>query len=159
MNKNINTRYWMEIVNQVAKASTCRVEVGCILVQNKIIIGMGYVGSIAGDIHCNDEGVDCLELDNYGIHGSEDRRVSCYRTVHAEMNAVLKCYAMLYGRDIECYSTYSPCLNCLKALLSIGVRRFIFQKHYRDLYRDHYLENLHINIQKTIVWQLYKKEE
>lgn len=155
MNKNITDNYWMAIVEQIAKASTCRVEIGTVLVKDNHIVGVGYLGSVSGDYHCCDD--DCLLLSNYGIKGSEDNLFSCERTCHAEVNAVLKCKERGSENDgwITCYSTYSPCLQCTKILLQIGVREFIFKKDYKDLYRDQYLSQLNKTIFKQIKWRKY----
>ena len=37
------------------------------------------------------------------------------------------------------YATHAPCLNCLKALLQVGVRDVWFKKPYRDAWRDELL--------------------
>lgn len=157
-NKNINDRYWMNIVDYVAKASTCRVEIGCVLLHKNIIIGVGYVGSISGDVHCTDE--KCLLLPNFGVKGSGNNELSCERCIHAEMNAILKCNVRGSQSDgwIICYSTYSPCLSCFKILLAIGVRVFIFQKDYKDLHRDEYSCHLHENILSSLIWHKHERE-
>lgn len=147
MNTHINDKYWMGIVDQIATASTCRVKLGTILIKDKVMVGVGYTGSVSGDSHC--ENTNCLLLPNHGIQGSGDNLASCYRTVHAEMNAVLKCNARGSKEAgwLECYSSYSPCLSCFKVLLQIGVRKFVFKYHYKDLYRDAYIQELSFNAQ------------
>ncbi len=142
MNKVFADNYWMGLVEKVSYASTCRKCLGCVLVQNNYCIGMGYVGSVHGDIHCNDNNA-CLLVDNKGAYGSGDA-TSCIRTIHAEMNAILNMQQMIRGSKghwIECYSTYQPCLNCFKALLQIGVRKFVYQYPYLDINRDIYVEH------------------
>lgn len=161
MNKKIDDNYWMNITRQVAKASTCRVEVGCVLVHKNIIVGVGYVGSISGDDHCCD--VSCIMVDNYGLKGSSNSDQSCIRTIHAETNAILKC-SVRGSKDngwIECYSTYSPCLDCTKLLLQIGVRKFVFEKDYRDINRDKYLSRITCNSNRWSnmhhhIWRQYE---
>ena len=154
MNKKINDAYWMDIVKHVSKASTCRVDIGCVLVHKNLIVGVGYVGSISGDDHCCDAG--CIFVDNHGLKGSGDTGKSCIRTIHAETNAILKCSVCGNATNgwIECYSTYSPCLDCTKLLLQIGVRKFVFEKEYRDVNRDIYLYD--ITLQPKATWRLYE---
>jgi dCMP deaminase len=156
MNKNITHEYWIKIVQDIAQASTCRVKIGCIILKENYIVGIGYLGSISGDYHCNNEIQGCLLVDNNGLQGSGDGNRSCIRTIHAEMNAVLKTQERGEpGNWLTCYSTYSPCLNCYKALLQIGVRVFVFEKEYKDLYRDVFIENLHLSIKDHIKWIKY----
>ena len=143
-NKNVNDSYWMGLVDKIAEASTCRVDIGTLLIQKKVIVGVGYLGSLSSDNHCDDFG--CLLVPNKGMFGSGDEK-SCIRTVHAEMNAVLKCKAR--GTEdnwLTCYCTYQPCLNCLKALLSIGVRTIVYRKDYTDKWRDFFIDNINSGI-------------
>ncbi len=153
MNKNINDRYWMDIVDHVAKASTCRKQLGCVLVRNNYIVGIGYNGSVSGDSHCNDTESGCLFVDTDRQGTEPDKKRTCIRTVHAEMNAILKCTARGSYREgwITCYASFSPCLYCFKCLLSIGVRKIIYGKPYKDLNRDLYIQNLDNNILKDLV--------
>lgn len=140
-NKNINHNYWMRICDELAKASTCRVQIACIILHHNIIVGVGYNGSISGDHHCSDVG--CLFVENPNA-GSGSSGQSCIRTIHAEMNAILKC--MVRGNDVDgwlkAYCTYQPCINCFKALVQLGVRHIIYKKPYKDLWRDKLLDNL-----------------
>lgn len=141
MNRHITDKAWMKIVEFIAQFSTCRVKVGALIVQNNIIVATGYVGSVSGDEHCEDVG--CLLVDNNKMYGSDNSGKSCIRTIHAEANAVLKCSAR--GNNncnwLTLYSTYQPCLNCTKLLLSIGVTRICYQLGYVDKNRDIYLDS------------------
>lgn len=131
----------MEHCDVASKASTCRVQIACVIVRNNILLGIGYNGSASGDSHCADIG--CLFVEN-PIAGSGASGKSCIRTIHAEMNAVLKCEARGSERDgwLTAYSSYQPCLNCTKALIQIGVRTIIWRKAYKDEWRDLYVNSL-----------------
>lgn len=141
MNDKITPRYWMQMAVDIAKASTCRADVGCILVHKNSIVGHGYVGSIHGDDHCNETTHILVKTDRKGSTNAGD---TCIRTIHAEMNAVLKCKVRGNKNDgwIECYSTYQPCLECTKVLLQIGVRFIYYMKPYKDEWRDEYLDKI-----------------
>lgn len=143
MNLKINDGFWMKIAQQIAEASTCRVNVGCVLIKNKEIVGTGFVGSVRGDDHCTDKG--CLLVDNHGIKGSSDSGQSCIRTVHAELNAVLRRRADGNADTgwIIAYCTHQPCLECTKALLAVGTRGFVYETPYKDLHRDLYLKEVY----------------
>jgi len=156
-NKKVNNDYWMGLIGKISEASTCRVAIGTLLIQKNVIVGVGYLGSLSGDYHCADKG--CLYVDNNGLFGSGEK-VSCIRTIHSELNAVLKCSARgVSNKWLECYCTYQPCLNCLKTLLVIGVRTIIYIKPYIDVLRDKYLENLHPDIKSTLYIAQYEEAE
>jgi dCMP deaminase len=157
MNKNIDDSYWMKIVNAISQASTCRVKIGTVLVKNKVIVGVGYLGSVSGDAHCCDIG--CLLVDNLGMKGSGDSGFSCERCIHSEMNAILKCQERGVADSwIECYTCYSPCLNCLKCLLAIGVKKIVFAKRYKDLNRDLYMRDLLRPIRDSLAFYQYEND-
>lgn len=141
MNLNLNHNYWMEHCDVASKASTCRVKIACVIVRDNILLGIGYNGSASGDDHCADIG--CLFVEN-PIAGSGSTGKSCIRTIHAEMNAVLKCTARGNKKDgwLVSYSSYQPCLNCTKALIQIGVRTFVWKTPYKDEWRDLYMVSL-----------------
>lgn len=137
MNNRINPQYWLRIAREVAKASTCKANVGCVLVHKKMIVGIGYVGSIHGDGHCDADGHINVPAEYRGEGGE-----TCIRTIHAEVNAILKCHVRGSAEDgfIECYSTHQPCCECLKLLLQIGVHNMYYIEAYADARRDRYIE-------------------
>lgn len=146
MNSKICQKYWMQIAIDVAKASTCRADVGCVLVHKKTLVGMGYVGSVHGDRHCLvvHQQADHHILMKTDRQGSTKKGNTCIRTIHAEMNAVLKCTVRgsKEGGWIDAYSTYQPCLDCTKVLLQIGVRTIYYMKPYKDTWREEFLNGL-----------------
>lgn len=101
--------------------STCtRLAVGATIVRDKRIIAGGYNGSIAGGVHCTDEG--CYVIDNH-----------CVRTVHAEVNALLQCAkfgAKTEGAEI--YVTHFPCLHCCKAIIQSGITVVYYAQDYKN---------------------------
>jgi len=150
----LNNKYWINIVDMVATASTCRVKIGCVLVYQNKIVGTGFVGSVPGDKHCEDS--ECLFVDNYGVQGSSNSGRSCCRTLHAEMNAVLQCNIRISnGEYIYGYMSYQPCLLCLKLMLSIGVRHIVYKIPYKDLNRDFYLDNLSDAVSNSLIMYKY----
>lgn len=157
MNPNVNDDLWMSMAVALANASTCRVRVGCVLVQSKEYVGGGYVGSVPGDVHCNVD--ECLLVDNHGLKGSSNSGKSCIRTVHAETNAVLRCKVRgTLEHPITAYCTHQPCLECTKALVAIGVRRIVYLHEYRDVHRDTYVNALKFNASFILHTSKYAKE-
>lgn len=114
-------QYFMAQSHLLSLRSTCtRLTVGATIVRDKRIIAGGYNGSIAGGVHCIDEG--CYVIDNH-----------CIRTIHAEMNALLQCAKFgvpTEGSDI--YVTHYPCVQCCKALIQAGIKTVYFAKDYKN---------------------------
>ena len=129
-------QYFMTITLQVAERSTCaRAKVGAVIVRDKNILATGYNGAPAGMPHCTDVG--CLMYESITPNG--DTEQNCFRTIHAEMNAIAQ--AAKNGasiKDAAIYITHTPCIHCLKVLVNTGIKEI----HYQKSYKLHTLEEL-----------------
>lgn len=129
-------QYFMTITRQVAERSTCtRAKVGAVIVRDKNILATGYNGAPAGMPHCTDVG--CLIYESRTPNG--DIEQNCFRTIHAEMNAIAQ--AAKNGASIKegaIYITHTPCIHCLKVLVNTGIKEI----HYEKSYKLHTLEEL-----------------
>jgi dCMP deaminase len=109
--------YFINIAEMVAERGTCdRAKVGCVVVQNNHIKSTGYNGSPPGLPHCESDGHEMV-----GNH--------CVRTIHAEINALLRSG---YVENGVLYVTHFPCYTCSKILISMGIRRVVYIYDYRQ---------------------------
>lgn len=112
--------YFMQLAHATKLRSTCsRAQVGAVLVSDGRIISAGFNGTPHGVPHCDEFG--CFMVNGH-----------CRGAVHAEMNALL--HAPSYGDTL--YTTHSPCLDCLKAIINHGVIRVVYDIDYADDARD-----------------------
>ncbi|MCT2343243.1 ComE operon protein 2 [Niallia taxi] len=113
--------YFMAQSELLALRSTCtRLAVGATIVRDKRIIAGGYNGSIAGGVHCMDEG--CYVIDHH-----------CVRTIHAEMNAILQCAKFgVATASADIYVTHFPCLQCCKAIVQAGIKTVYYEHDYKN---------------------------
>src|ERR1700719_4366901 len=122
-------QYFMTITRQVAERSTClRAKVGAVIVRNRSILASVYHGSPAGLPHCTEVG--CLIYESRTPDG--DIEQNCYRTIHAEINAITQ--AARNGsaiRDADIYVTHTPCIHCLKVLINTGIRTVHYEREYK----------------------------
>jgi dCMP deaminase len=122
-------QYFMLITRQVADRSTCnRAKVGAVIVRDKNILATGYNGSPAGLPHCTDAG--CLIYESRTPSG--DIEENCFRTIHAEINAIAQ--AAKNGssiREADIYITHTPCIHCFKVLINTGIKRVLYEKPYK----------------------------
>jgi dCMP deaminase len=122
-------QYFMLITRQVADRSTCnRAKVGAVIVRDKNILATGYNGAPAGLPHCIDVG--CLIYESRTPSG--DIEENCFRTIHAEINAIAQ--AAKNGasiRDADIYITHTPCIHCFKVLINTGIKRVLYEKPYK----------------------------
>ena len=121
--------YFMRIAQLVAERSTCnRAKVGAVIVKDRSIIATGYNGSPSGMPHCLEVG--CLVYYSRTPDGTEEE--NCFRTIHAEINAIA--LAAKNGNAIDgamVYVTHTPCIHCLKVLLNVGMTGIYYAKPYK----------------------------
>ncbi len=121
--------YFLNITRQVAERSTCpRAKVGAVIVRDRSILASGYNGAPSGLPHCTEVG--CLVYESRNPDGQIEE--SCYRTIHAEINAIAQ--AAKNGvsiRDADIYVTHTPCIHCLKVLINTGIKRIFYDRTYK----------------------------
>ncbi|MDX9745116.1 MAG: cytidine/deoxycytidylate deaminase family protein [Syntrophales bacterium] len=135
--------YFMDIVDLVAKRSTClRRTVGAVLVRDKRILATGYNGAPSGLRHCLEMG--CLR-DKLQIPSGE-RHELC-RGLHAEQNAIIQ--AALHGVSVKgatLYCTNQPCIICAKMAINAGIAMIVVKDGYADKMAEEMLAEARIKV-------------
>jgi len=122
-------QYFLTITRQVAERSTCkRAKVGAVIVRDKNILATGYNGAPAGLAHCTEVG--CLIYESKTPSGEIEE--NCYRTIHAEINAIAQAAKNGVGiRDAAIYVTHTPCIHCMKVLINTGITQIFYERDYK----------------------------
>ena len=140
-------QYFLTITRQVAERSTCnRAKVGAVIVRDKNILATGYNGAPAGLPHCHEVG--CLIYQSKTPSGESEE--NCYRTIHAEINAIAQ--AAKNGvsiRDADIYVTHTPCIHCLKVLINTGIKSIFYEKAYKLHTVSELLTSTDVTLQKV----------
>lgn len=123
--------YFMAIAHLVATRSTCmRRQVGAVAVSPEHrILGTGYNGSLPNTPHCYELG-KCMRQEQNIPSG---QRHEVCRAQHAEANVCN--FAARYGTPLDkatMYVTTSPCATCLKAMVTSGIVRVVYDTTYPD---------------------------
>jgi len=123
MRPDITTYFLQMAMLTSTRATCCRRQVGCILVNERNhVIGTGYNGTPAGTRNCTDDD-PCPG----GVFQSGEGLDKC-RAVHAEANALLQC------KDVweikTAYTTVSPCIHCVKLLMNTSCETIVFSEEY-----------------------------
>lgn len=119
--------YWMNIVEQVGKRSTCiRRSIGAVIVNDNIIVSTGFNGAPKGMPHCLEIG--CLR-DELKIP-SGTRHEIC-RGVHAEQNAIIR-GDPLRMEGATLYVNAKPCKICAKMIANSGIAKVVYVEIYPD---------------------------
>jgi len=107
-------------------SSAKRLKVGCVIVKNDTIIGIGYNGMPSGWDN------DCEELKPQPFP-HEPELVTRPEVIHAEINAISKVARSTNSSDgADMFITHAPCIECAKSLFQAGIKRVF----YRDTYRN-----------------------
>tara|TARA_Y100001935_G_scaffold183581_1_gene152200 strand:+ start:1421 stop:1849 length:429 start_codon:yes stop_codon:yes gene_type:complete len=131
--------YFKNIVEITATRSSCdRLNVGCLFVKDNRIIAQGYNGYIAGCEHKK-----IIQEDKNGNKHN-------IATIHAEQNTIADCAKRgVSSNDCTAYITHYPCYNCMKLMMSSGIKDIKYINDYKnDVLVKDLAENLKINIKK-----------
>lgn len=117
-----------------------RLQVGCLIVKDKVIVSDGYNGTPSGfpnvcEYAVDGEGVrhsstSVEKLREYRKRGMD--LVTLPHVLHAESNAITK-LAKIGGKaeGATIYVTDQPCLECAKLIIQSGIKRVVYARPYR----------------------------
>ncbi len=129
MNRIAWDQLFIDMIKLYAKRSACcYFKVGCLFVRNNHVLSGGYNGPPTGEPHCIEVGCN-KEYDGKKLTGGS---YLC-RGGHAEMNAIAN--AANGGVNLQsstCYCTYSPCYDCSKILVNLGIVEYAYLYEYGD---------------------------
>jgi dCMP deaminase len=140
--------YYMGIARAVEEGANCLgSHVGAVVVLDNRVISTGYNGTPTGFANCNAGGcVRCRDSSLFKEGRADEMSDSSHRPgaaldrcicVHAEQNAFMS--AARFGIALEgatLYSTLSPCFNCLKEALQVGIERIVYGNWYKASYSE-----------------------
>ncbi len=132
--KNLNLRpdwdeFFMTMAEVACTRSTCRRQVGAVIVKNHEVLTIGYNGAPQGLKHCSELGGCMRQRD--GIP-SGTRQEYC-RAAHAEQNAIVQ--AAKQGVSImggTIYVTTFPCSICARMIINSELKRIVYSGDYLD---------------------------
>ena len=115
-----------EVYSQLSSAR--RLQVGCVVVKDNTIIGIGYNGMPSGwDNNCEDE--ITIEEDEKFIKGLKTKP----EVLHAETNALAKIARSTNSSDgATMFITHAPCLDCAKLVYQSGIKSVYYRNSYKN---------------------------
>jgi dCMP deaminase len=125
----------MNAAEVYANLSTAkRLQVGCVVVKDNTIIGIGYNGMPSGwDNVCEDE-------------NNKTRP----EVLHAETNAIAKiARSTNSSEDATLFVTHAPCLDCAKIIHQAGIKEVFYRNTYRSEDGIKFLLRCNINVEKV----------
>lgn len=121
---------FIKIAELYAQRSSCKYfKIGVIFVRDNRILAAGYNGPPKGEPHC--EEVGCQKEDEFGKRLPAGSGLC--RGAHSEMNAIAN--ASTEGVNLAgsiAYCTFSPCFDCTKVLVNMGIVEFKYSTEYPE---------------------------
>ena len=119
---------YLRMAYEWAKLSRAkRMQVGCLVVKDRMIISDGFNGTPTGfDNDCETKNTVM------NIMVGKDKTVTKPEVLHAESNAITKLAKSTQSSEgAIMYLTLSPCLDCAKLIIQSGIQRVVYSERYR----------------------------
>ena len=151
-------------------SSAKRLQVGCVVVKDNTIIGIGYNGMPAGwDNNCEnvewcnaggwlsaEEIIEGWPYEGTYLDADGNEMQGRYRlktkpeVLHAETNAIAKIARSTNSSDgAALFVTHAPCLDCAKIIHQAGINSVYYRNTYRSTDGIDFLEKCNINVKKV----------
>jgi dCMP deaminase len=129
-----------EVYSQLSSA--VRLQVGCVVVKDNTIIGIGYNGMPSGWDNTCEWTVD--DAKGYDTGKSKPE------VLHAETNAIAKIARSTNSSEgAALFVTHAPCLDCAKIIHQAGINSVYYRNTYRSTDGIDFLEKCNINVKKV----------
>ena len=153
----------MKAAEVYAELSTAkRLQVGCVIVKDNTIIGIGYNGMPSGwDNNCEEVEYILKEECHYSpqyliengftqtAHGWS-RLHSKKEVLHAETNAIAKVSRSTNSSEgANMFITHAPCLECAKIIHQAGIKEVYYRNNYRSVSGIEFLKKCNIGVQQV----------
>jgi len=153
----------MKAAEVYAELSTAkRLQVGCVIVKDNTIIGIGYNGMPSGwDNNCEDVEYilkeECRQSDKFMMHNGYTESAhgwsklhSKKEVTHAETNAIAKISRSTNSSDsASLFVTHAPCLECAKIIYQAGIKEVYYRHNYRTMDGIEFLKKCNIGVQQV----------
>jgi dCMP deaminase len=133
----------MKAAQVYAELSTAvRLQVGCVIVKDNTIIGIGYNGMPSGwDNVC--ETVVHKDFTGTVITKSKPE------VLHAETNAIAKVSRSSNSTDnADLFVTHAPCLECAKLIYQSGIKSVFYRDTYRSEDGIQFLQKCNVEVKQ-----------
>lgn len=143
-----------EVYSQLSSAR--RLQVGCVVVKDNTIIGIGYNGMPSGwDNNCEDKHY-CEDGDwSEQVLPKDSNIWRRYKlttkpeVLHAETNAIAKlARSTESGLDATLFVTHAPCLDCAKLVYQSGINSVYYRNSYRSEDGIQFLEKAGVKVER-----------
>jgi len=125
-------------------SSAKKLHVGCVVVKDNTIIGIGYNGMPSGwDNNC--------EFEDTNTQTQVTELVTRKEVLHAETNALAKIARSTNSSEgATLFVTHAPCLDCAKLIHQSGIDSVYYRNSYRNDDGINFLKKCNVAVQQHI---------
>jgi dCMP deaminase len=128
-----------EVYSKLSSAK--RLQVGCVVVKDNTIIGIGYNGMPSG---WTNDCEDVIQLSDDTVELKTKSEV-----LHAETNALAKIAKSTNSSDgASLFVTHAPCIDCAKLIYQSGINSVYYRNSYRDENGLNFLRQCKLEVMK-----------
>jgi len=122
-------------------SSARRLHVGCVIVKDDTIIGIGYNGMPTGwDNNCEEE----IKWPTGEIQFLKSKP----EVLHAETNAIAKVAKSTNSCDgAALFVTHAPCLDCAKLIYQSGIKSVFYKNDYKNTEGVDFLKQCNVQVE------------
>jgi dCMP deaminase len=119
-----------EVYSQLSSA--VRLQVGCVVVKDNTIIGIGYNGMPSGwNNDCEYQVTEYCEVTKSWLTTGETKTKP--EVLHAETNALAKIAKSTNSSEgASMFITHAPCLDCAKLVYQSGIKSVYYRNSYKN---------------------------
>jgi len=129
-----------EVYSKLSSAK--RLQVGCVVVKDNTIIGIGYNGMPSGWTY------DCEDVIQLSDDTVELKTKS--EVLHAETNALAKIAKSTNSSEgSSLFVTHAPCIDCAKLIYQSGINSVYYRNSYRDEKGIDFLKHCKVEVSKV----------
>lgn len=134
----------MKVAQVYAELSSAeRLKVGCVIVKDNTIIGIGYNGMPSGwDNVCET---------SYKVFPGTEMSKTRPEVLHAETNAIAKVARSNSSTDnADLFVTHAPCMECAKLIFQSGIKSVYYRDTYRSDIGIEFLKKCNVEVKEIV---------
>jgi dCMP deaminase len=143
-----------EVYSRLSSAK--RLQVGCVVVKDNTIIGIGYNGMPSGwtndcemKVYATEWSIDNDIWDYQEEDGTQYNLKTRPEVMHAETNALTKIARSTNSSEgASLFVTHAPCIDCAKLIHQSGINNVYYRNSYRDENGINFLKQCKVEVTK-----------
>lgn len=124
-----DTLFMLQVRAYAMRSACVKYRVGAVFTKDHRVLTGGFNGPPRKEPNCCEVGCAKCGKDGNPLPAGS----GLCRGAHAEMNSLAN--ACLSGANLEgatVYCSFSPCLDCAKHLVNLGIKRFVYEVEYAE---------------------------